>query len=121
MNRKRQSRIDADKKRRDLFPWRKWYSTRRWFRKRAAQLKAHPFCKLCEVMGKTRIATVADHVEPHGGDPLKFWHGELQSLCADCHDRAKQREEVEGFSRDIGRDGWPIDPRHPFNKNARIT
>jgi 5-methylcytosine-specific restriction protein A len=67
-------------------------------------------------MGKTRAANRADHVEPHREDPLKFWHGELQSLCAECHDREKQREEIHGFSRDIGDDGWPIDPRHIFNR-----
>lgn len=67
----------------------------------------------------TRPATVADHVEPHRGDPLKFWYGDLQSLCDECHSSAKQREEAEGFSREIGGDGWPVDPRHPFNRGSK--
>lgn len=116
MNRRLESERAADKKRREAHPWRKWYSTWRWFMRRARQLRDFPFCCKCWVLGKTRRATVADHKDPHRGDPLKFWYGELQSLCADCHDRAKQIEETEGFSRDIGEDGWPVDPRHPFNR-----
>ena len=116
MNRRLESRRAADRKREDAFAWRAWYRTKRWFRKRQRQLRDFPFCKLCLALGKTRPATVVDHVEQHGGDPLKFWHGALQSLCKPCHDGVKQREEVQGFSRDIGEDGWPVDPRHPFNK-----
>ncbi len=109
MNRRIDQDRAADKRRREAHPWRKWYSLQRWFRRR-------PFCCKCAVMGKTVVATVADHKDPHRGDPLKFWYGELQSLCAECHDRAKQLEELEGFSREIGADGWPVDPRHPINR-----
>ncbi len=116
MNRRDESRRAADRKRQAVKPSRKWYSTKRWFRKRARQLKDFPLCKMCLVMGKSRPAKAVDHVDPHGEDPLKFWHGELQSLCTACHDSPKQREEIEGFSRDIGEDGWPVDPRHPFNR-----
>jgi hypothetical protein len=37
-------------------------------------------------------ATVADHIEPLKGDPVRFWYGELQSLCVDCHDVLKQQQ-----------------------------
>ncbi len=54
-------------------------------------------------------ATVADHVEPHRGDPVKFWEGRLQSLCKPCHDRDKQREENGGRPIvAIACDGWPV-------------
>ncbi len=118
MNRERETRAAADRRREDLYPWRAWYRTRRWFQKRARQLRDHPFCKMCGDAGMTRPAVIADHVEPHRGDPLKFWYGELQSLCESCHSSAKQREEAEGFSRELGDDGFPRDPRHPFNRKG---
>ena len=53
---------------------------------------------------------------PHRGDPDLFHDPEnVQPLCRACHDRAKQRQERDGFSRRIGEDGWPIDPAHPVN------
>lgn len=106
----------ADAKRRKEQPWRRWYWSRRWKEKKARQKKAEPLCRSCAARGMSRAATTADHIVPHRGDPLLFWYGELQSLCDTCHSSAKQREEVEGFSRDVGGDGWPVDPRHPFNK-----
>lgn len=49
--------------------------------------------------GKVTPATVADHVEPHGGDPEAFWSGALQSLCAEHHDSVKQRDDRRGNTR----------------------
>jgi len=68
---------------------------------------------LCVQRGIVEPATVADHVEPHGGDANKFWLGELQSLCKRCHDADKKFVENRGYARDVGPDGWPLDPRHP--------
>jgi len=59
---------------------------------------------MCLSEGKIVAARIADHVEPHHNDPIKFWNGKLQSLCAHCHESRKNA---------IGVDGWPIDPRHP--------
>ena len=39
----------------------------------------------------------------------------LQTLCKGCHDRVKQGVEKRGFDREIGLDGWPVDPAHPAN------
>lgn len=51
----------------------------------------------------------ADHVEPHHGDPDKFWNGELRTTCAHCHNSEKQRLEKGGRPRQrIGVDGWPV-------------
>lgn len=66
-------------------------------------------------MGVARIATIADHVEPHKWNANKFWCGPLQSLCGPHHSGSKQYLEIHGFTRDIGPDGWPIDPNHPVN------
>lgn len=71
-------------------------------------------------MGKTRRGRIVDHVVPHRGDYKLFWEGELQTLCSTCHNSAKQREELAGFSRAASAtDGWPIDKAHPFNRRRR--
>lgn len=111
-------RKSADRKRYELKPWRRWYNLKRWKLRRAIQMKVEPLCRLCKARGMSRPAHAADHVIPHRGNPDLFWKGELQSLCKTCHDSAKQREEREGFSRDIDGDGWPVDPRHPFNRRT---
>lgn len=67
----------------------------RWQKRREAQLREHPLCCYCERKGRIVLATVADHVTPHRGDPALF-DGPLQSLCATCHSSAKQREEAGG-------------------------
>jgi 5-methylcytosine-specific restriction protein A len=96
--------------------WHDLYNSRRWQRRARTQLAAEPLCALCAERGLVVPATVADHVEPHGGDVNRFWLGKLQSLCASCHSRDKRQEERKGFRPDIGLDGWPIDPRHPANR-----
>ena len=96
-----------DRKRSAAKPWRRWYKTARWLARRARQLATEPLCRSCRKRGKTTAATVADHVTPHRGDADLFWHGELQSLCASCHSRAKQALEAGGRVP-VGRDGWPI-------------
>ncbi|MGZ6316311.1 MAG: HNH endonuclease [Anaerolineales bacterium] len=99
-------------------PWRKWYSTKRWFNRRRYQLRKSPLCVTCEKNGVVTAANVADHVVPHRGDPALFWFGELQSLCTQCHQGRKQQVENKGYVSDIGNDGWPVDPRHPANKQG---
>lgn len=116
MSRRAETRRAADKKRQAEQPWRKWYFTKGWKLRRARQLARVPYCEPCKRMGKSRIATVANHKTPHRGDRKLFFEGELESACKQCHDQAIQIEEQLGFSRDIGADGWPVDPKHPFNK-----
>jgi len=83
---------------------------------RKRQLREHPLCALCLKEGVVVAATVADHVVPHQGDYQLFWHGELQSLCVQHHNNSKRFEELKGFKKEIGVDGWPLDPRHPVHK-----
>lgn len=78
---------------RDTQPWRGWYKTARWQRRREQQLIDEPLCANCLKHGRLTPATVADHVERHNGQHELFWHGLLQSLCAPCHSSEKQREE----------------------------
>jgi hypothetical protein len=70
---------------------------------------------MCLHEGKVIPAEVVDHIVPHKGDINSFWLGELQSLCASHHSKSKQQIEDRGFAGDIGPDGFPSDPNHPFN------
>ncbi|ELT48370.1 HNH endonuclease [Brucella intermedia] len=75
--------------------YRKLYKTSRWQRLRERQLTAHPLCVYCLQQEDVTPATVCDHVRPHRGDETLFFDPDnLQSLCAPCHDRVKQREEL---------------------------
>jgi hypothetical protein len=51
---------------------------------------------MCETAGRLTPATVCDHIERHGGDPVWFWTDPFQLLCASCHSSKKQREENGG-------------------------
>jgi len=53
---------------------------------------------------------------PHRGDWNAFVTGKLQSLCEACHNSAKKQIELRGYRCDIGLDGFPTDPNHPFNR-----
>ncbi|MFH0298368.1 HNH endonuclease [Bradyrhizobium sp. 31Argb] len=99
--------------------WQHFYTTAFWLRRRKLQLKHHPLCKLCLGRGVVTRATVADHVVPHRGDWNKFCLGELQSLCADCHNSEKKHIESRGYGGAVDDDGWPTDPKHPANRIRR--
>jgi 5-methylcytosine-specific restriction protein A len=87
-----------------------WYKTYRWQKLRARHLASHPLCVMCEEEGRATPATICDHVEPHRGDPEKFWSGPFQSLCAAHHNSDKQRLEKSGKKKtQIGVDGWPTE------------
>ncbi len=67
----------------------------RW-RKRAKQyLRANPLCRGCEELGKVTLATLVDHIIPHGGDGKLFWDQDnWQPLCQTCHNRKTQAERI---------------------------
>jgi|GEM_PF-483154 len=108
------------------------HNSRQWRKLRAAHLKEHPLCVRCLDQGivndgsltatgqpqtnKRRRSLVVDHVHQHHGDPELFYSGELQTLCADHHDKSKQIEEHKGYSTETGLDGWPVDDRHPGSR-----
>jgi len=91
-----------------------WYDLACWRKRAAYQLQVEPMCRSCATRGEISVATIADHVVPHEGNWNMFRLGKLQSLCKPCHDGGKRFEEIRGFSDSIGRDGSPLDPRHPF-------
>ncbi|MBV9529900.1 MAG: hypothetical protein JO283_02190 [Bradyrhizobium sp.] len=53
---------------------------------------------------------------PHKGDWNAFVTGKLQSLCEQCHRSGKRMSELHGYRTDVGLDGYPLDPNHPFNR-----
>src|SRR5262245_6496515 len=105
---------------------RSWYQIQKWRKRRLLQLRLEPLCAFCLRKGLSVLATIADHVEPHRGDPLAFYAGRLQSLCKQCHDSDKKYIENRGREREtIGEDGWPIEaggdpPRPPSQKQKSI-
>ncbi len=94
------------------------YAHRRWRRLRAAKLAADPLCWMCLTRGRTTLATVVDHRKPisDGGDPWEW--DNLQSLCKTDHDAAKKSQEATGHLRGCDADGFPLDPAHPWNREA---
>lgn len=72
------------------------YKTAKWQRVRWRVLERDTFT--CQRCGRSEARTerlVADHIDPHRGDPVKFWDdANLQCLCKPCHDGPKQRAEA---------------------------
>lgn len=123
-----------DRRSAEALEYRRLYNTTRWRRIRAAQLRAEPLCRMCEVRGiindgsrhndgrpqedQRRRFLVCDHVERHGGDEVKFFEGPFQTLCPDDHDIVKQQIENRGFIAGADLAGRPIDPAHPWNRRG---
>ena len=85
---------------------------------RARQLRAHPYCQCPHHKGKGERANVADHIEPHKGDPRLFWNPRnLQSMAQHCHDKYKASQERGGHGFNAGCDehGEPLSQHHPWN------
>lgn len=100
--------------------WRRLYKTQRWLRLRKHQLSQHPLCERCLRMHprQLRPADVVHHKREHKGNPVLFYEPtNLESLCAHHHDSEAQSDE-RGAHKQIGQDGWPIHPSHPFNRTA---
>ena len=91
----------------------------RWRTRAKHQLRAEPLCELCKAEGKITPATIADHSPPHGGDYNAFLHGPIRSLCKPCHDGLQPSFKHKGYRPDIGADGYPVDPKHPFYTGSR--
>lgn len=99
--------------------WKHFYDSGFWQRRRRLQLLAHPLCAYCAADGLVTRASIVDHIEPHRGDWNLFCLGQLQSLCASCHNSRKQSDEARGYTVTVDDDGWPTDPKHPTNRRRR--
>lgn len=97
--------------------WRRLYKTKRWYAARAATLRDHPLCGMCEQQGRAAAATIVDHKRPHRGDEALFFdRANLWGLCQPHHDATKQRAERTGIVAGNDRSGRPLDPGHPWNR-----
>lgn len=105
-------------------PWGRWYGLQRWRNRASLQMKLQPVCQMCLKIKKNTPAEIADHIEPHNGNQMLFWYGELQSLCKQHHSNQKAKIDrgvdvldyditIKDYSSNIGYDGWPIDVLHP--------
>lgn len=58
---------------------------RKWSQVRAAYVKKHPLCELCDQRGVVHPVEIVHHIVPicDGGD--RYRHANLQSLCRTCH------------------------------------
>lgn len=103
----RDRRYDA--KRHIERPWRALYSTPRWRKLRADQLRRQPWCRMHTAKGERIAGSHVDHIKAHRGNrELFFAPANLQSLCATCHNKVKQSHERSRFVP-VGADGWPVE------------
>ena len=95
--------------------YRSLYKDPRWKIRRERQLRQFPWCAMCAAHGEEMKATRVDHVTPHRGDPVLFFDGKMQSLCAHHHDKWKQ--SIERSNRaGCDESGMPVDPGHPWSR-----
>jgi len=72
------------------------FNYRRWRRIRRLHLIQNPLCVECLKEGKIRLATTADHIDPHHGDAIKFYDKKnLQSLCTSHHNQKSAHEKYQ--------------------------
>lgn len=84
-------------------PWRDWYKTARWQRLRGHILKRDMYT--CQRTGILLIgkhpapnSPVANHKQPHRGDPVLFWDPDnIETIAKSVHDSEVQREEQESL------------------------
>ena len=93
------------------------YNNSRWRKRRLRQLAYEPLCRYCAKAGRVTAASVADHIEPHKGDPVKF-DGPIQSLCKPCHDSIKAREESGKGRLGCDASGFPNNVGHLWRTSA---
>jgi len=87
---------------------------RAWHRIRDAFLAAHPTCAVCGA-----VAVDVDHIVARRAGGSDDW-ANLQALCARHHRSTKQAQERRGGRvRGCDANGWPLDPAHPWNREAR--
>ena len=91
----------------------------RWKRLRLQHLMREPLCRRCKAKGKVTQATEVHHVIKCFDNPtLQMDPSNLESVCTPCH-APLTHDDRRGYSREIGLDGYPVDPRHPANRVSK--
>lgn len=108
--------VRRDSRSPEALEWRKLYQLRAWRIGRLQFLEQNPLCERCTKEGHVTAATIVNHRKPHKGSLALFldW-ANWEAICAPHHDIDVQSEERLGYSKQIGIDGWPTDPRHAAN------
>lgn len=70
----------------------RFYNSKRWKAFRLSYLKQNPLCIICTNMGRTREATVVDHITPIRLGGSHFDLTNLQPMCASHHNRKSASE-----------------------------
>ncbi|WP_350494686.1 HNH endonuclease [Roseiconus lacunae] len=71
-----------------------FYSRKPWRNFRRERLKHEPVCRACKADGRTRAASVVDHIVPRAIRPdLELDWDNTQSLCVPCHNRKTMTED----------------------------
>ena len=58
---------------------------RKWSQVRAAYVKTHPLCELCNARGIVQPVEIVHHIKPIAEGGERYRHENLQSLCRFCH------------------------------------
>ena len=110
----RQARLRADR-------WRGTAASRgygwRWQQARANYLAQHPLCAMCELEGRTQLATLVDHIVPvQGAEDPGFWNdSNWQPLCRPHHAQKTANDVKQGLTRQSNKDQGSsnAEPTHP--------
>lgn len=87
-----------------------------WRKLRASVLAEQPLCVDCAARGLTVEATDVDHKD---GNPGNNERENLQGLCHSCHSRKTAADHGKAVSMGCDVHGMPLDPRHPWNQEAK--
>lgn len=76
-----------------------------------------PLCARCKEKGKVVVWTQLDHIVAleNGGVDSSDPFENRQGLCDDHHVEKTRADNGFGPSGGCSADGWPTDPRHPWN------
>ena len=107
--------------------YRKLYKTKAWNDLRLTIIKRDKFkCQHCDTFvtkgKKSPRSAVVHHKEAHKGNLGLFYDpNNLELTCKSCHDGDLQSTEARGYSTKMGDDGWPVDAKHPVNREAQSS
>ena len=83
-----------------------------WRAIRSRVLAEEPLCRYCTMRGWVTPATEVDHADNRTENNSR---DNLIPACKSCHSE-KTAAEAEGrMMKGCDVNGWPIDPRHPWN------
>lgn len=110
----------AEFKYRHLYGTKKWAQLRKYVWQRDSYTCQWGQCrKLLIGKAPAHDSPVAHHIKAHRGDPLLFWDASnIMAVCKQCHDGSIQKYEKTGHLKGYTQQGKPIDPDHPWNREA---